>query len=399
MGIFKRLLLIIAVWAVLVLIAIQVASNFLLAPILEREGTQILQVPVRVERAWIDVFSASVWLKNVRVGNLKGFRDKDFFYAERFSVDLDFINLLANEFVVHRIRLEQPVIHFENDTKGDLNAILMLEQVRKQLKVLFPTKIRLVNWITRYELKKFSIRNGIIKLRDQRYPEQVQSLDVSSFSMARIVFPPDPEEALPTAVYLNGVIPGLKSGKILALGRINLFSDKKSFDITGSLKDAPVTDYDYFFGPSLLHFSEGIFQLKTKALCHEGQMDIFNQVVIENPKLAEVKISKTSKDKPKSAFGLPKNLVASFFKDFEGKPFDFDFRVSGDLKDPKFNLTREIQKSVQRGIYDRISKRLEERAASMPGDENARQRAEETITKLKDALPAVLQQFANSKEK
>src|SRR3989338_4474131 len=102
MSFLRRLLLIVLVWLVLVLLALQTASHFFLAPLLERQGKRLFQTPVEIEGAVVNILTGSVWMKVVQIKKVPGFETTNFFYVKRLLVDIDLFSLLANEFVVKK---------------------------------------------------------------------------------------------------------------------------------------------------------------------------------------------------------------------------------------------------------------------------------------------------------
>ena len=390
MNFLRRLFLTIVVWFVLVLVALQIASNFFLAPLLEREGRKIFKTPVRVEKARLDVLTGSLWMKGVRIKNAEGFQEPDFFSAKRVLIDLSFLGLLTNEFVVSQVRLDEPTFVIETNLSGDANALAFANRVFGQLQKFSGKRWGPLRQFTQYALEKFSIRSGLVQFVDQHNKERKWSLNPVSLSLARVVYPPDPEEALPAAVYLNASVEGARTGKVLALGRVNFFAKKASFDITGSLKDIVLSEYSQFLGNFPLRFSEGVLQLKVKALCHENQIDLYHQITIDKPKFADLTAqnappSEKGKSKEQLAFGLPPETVIYFFNQLRepNKPLELDFHVTGDLSDPKFSVFRGIQAGIDRAIQGMVTEKMEAIR------EETKQIAEEALLKLTSAAPSL----------
>lgn len=109
--------------------------------------------------------------------------------------------------------------------------------------------------------------------------------------------------------------------------------------------------------------------MKVKALCHENQVDIYHHVRVEGLKFqAKQLISKKSP----LVFGLPQETLVHFFNDLQPaqEPFEFDFRVTGDLSDPAFDIISAFQRKLRESIYTRVVARvkaIEEKAQVMVG--------------------------------
>lgn len=357
MRFLKRGFFIFVLGIIVLLVATQVASYFFLKPLLERQAERIFQVPVTIERAGVNLLGGSCWMKQIRIKNLEGFKNPDFLTARTIAVDFNLLSLLTSEFVINRILLKDPEFSFELNEKGKLNLRILIDEVINRFQTLYAKKPRLIHLITRYTVEKFSVRNGKVEWIDHRNNENNWTLKVISFSLARLVYPPDPEEALPAAIYVNATVPTVPEGKILILGRFNPFASKKSFDITGSAKNLIFNQSSDFLPDFPLRFMGGILQLKVKALCHDNQVEMYHQVRVDRLKFA-------TKDfiegKPHLVFGLPVETVVHFFNDIQpqAEPFGFNFDVIGDLGDPKFNLWSQTQQKLQTTIYGRIMGRL-----------------------------------------
>ena len=192
-----------------------------------------------------------------------------------------------------------------------------------------------------------------------------------SFSLARILYPPDPEEALPTALYINATIPGVTEGKILVLGRLNPFVTNKSFDITGSVKGLAFNQLNVSLPEVPLKITDGTLQLKVKALCHENQVDIYHQVRIEKLRFAAPEMVE---EKVPLVFGLPRQTVIHFFNDLKppAESFEFEFHVTGNLADPQFDVLSAIREKIYKAIYNHVTiqiKAVEEKTKQISGQE------------------------------
>ena len=358
MSLLRRIVYILIGSAILFLIAAQIAASVLLKPLLEREGSRIFHVPVSVGKAGANILGGYFWMKGVRIKNASGFKEPDFLSARTISVRLNLLSLLTNEFVIEQILLKDPQFTFEVHQEGSLNASQFADEMLQRFKKFVGRKPKFIHLISKYTLEKFAVRNGALQLIDARKPESNWTFRAISFSLARLVYPPDPEEALPVAIYLNATVPSTQEGKIFLLGRLNPFALKKSFDITGSGKGLILSQYGDFLPEFPLRFTGGILQFKVKALCHENQVDIYHQVHVDNLKFESKEIIQK---KSPLVFGLPQKTVVRFFNDLQpsSAPFEFDFRVAGDLDDSKFNVFSSIEEKIRDIVYERVTAQME----------------------------------------
>lgn len=352
---------------VLCFIAAQIASSFLLRPVLEREAKKIFQVPVSIDSAGANLFRASFWMKGVRIKNAPGFGEPEALSARTVSIDLSLLSFLTSQFVVTRILLKDPQFLMEINPKGESNFNFFRDRLLEHFKRFERQKPKLIHLITQYTLEKFSVRNGDFQLIDHTKPERKWSLRAISFSLQRVIHPSDPEEALPTAIYMNATVPGKEEGQILVLGRMNPFVPRKSFDITGSARNLVFDHYSGLVPDFPLNFKEGTLQLKVKAVGHENQVDIHEQVQIEKLKFS---LKEPDAKKPAMILGLPSTTIAYFFNEVQPdqKPFEFEVQVNGNLEDPNFNIWKETEQKLRDVISERITaelKALEAKTASL----------------------------------
>ncbi len=379
MASLRRILLILFLTGVILLSAAQITSNFLLKPVLEREMQSIFQVPVYINEAGANLFGGSFWMKGIQIKNAQGFKESNFLTSRTISIDFNLPSLLTSELVINRILLKDPIFTFEINREGQSNAFEFRERIVNRFQKFLSTTPKLIRLITRFSLEKFSVRNGTVQVINQNDGDRNLNFKSISFSLARLVYPPDPEEALPAAFYLNATALGAQEGKVLVLGRLNPFVPKKSFDITGSAKGLAFSQYSTYFPDFPLKFTDGTLQLKIKALCHENQVDIYNQVRLEGLRFVA---KGRQKGKPPLVFGLTPATILHFFNDLQpgSAPFEFDFHVTGDLGDPQFDMWSSIGQKIRQKIYDRVTSQMK------IINEKAQQIAQGNISEITEAV-------------
>lgn len=338
-------------------IAAQVAVGILIKPALERQLRYIFRSPVSIREAGANLLPGSVWMKDVRVRNAPGFKNRDFLAVKHASVHINFLSLLTSEFVASRIRMEEPVFYFEVAKNGQSNADYFSAQMTHWGEKFVRKTRKILRLITNYRVEKFSIRHGRTFLTDERDAGEKRTYYIDSFSLGRVMYPPDPEEALPTALYLNATIQGVQEGQVLVIGRLNPFVTKKSFDLTVSIKNFMLSESQLI--PNFpLRFSSGTLQLKAKAVCHENQLQMDHQVRVERIQLAAANLPKQAKKT--LVFGLQPKTAAQLFNELKAasEPFEFTFQVKGDIGDPKFNVFDEVRSQIAKEVQNRIGEQI-----------------------------------------
>ena len=342
---------------VLAFFILQVSSNFLLAPLLRKEGHALFRTPVYIEKAGANLLKGSFWMKGVKVKNREKFGETDFFSAKRLSVDINLLSLLTNQFVVGQIRLEDPVIHLVQNETGGMNIVEIINDIGGKFKKLARSNLKYLSWISLYEVEKFSIKSGSISFVNQTVPDQKFLLSPLSLSLERLAYPHDPEETLPSTVYLNTILREKFSGQMLVAGRMDPFTVKKNFDVTASFKDIVLDRTDLFFSQFPMNFEDGLLELKMKAFCQEDILDLnfdgFIHRLKFNAKLAP-------EGDAGLVFGIPAHKMMNFFNQLiPGKDrLDIQFQVKGDLNDPNFDIGREVRQKFEQTVRTQIENKM-----------------------------------------
>lgn len=334
--------------------------QFILTPLLVKEMGRAFQVPVSIESSGINLIRGSLWMKNIRIRNPRGFASPDFLTARQLYIDISTLGLIANRLLVNQIRLDDPMIFFEENTKKEWNVIRLEQNVSDSLEKFLKRRGKFFSWFARYEIGKFAIRNGGIHSMSQLMRSEKWTFQPVSFSLARIIYPSDPEEALPAAIYINALIRGARTGQLLLLGRFHPFAPKKSFDLTGSFKDIVLSEYDIFFPAFPLDFIDGTLTLKYKAICHENLLEMNFQASVRQLKFQTRPVSNGGTKI--LAFGIPAEAITSFFNGLRPgtNGFDFNFQVNGDLENPDFDVFREVTEKLQIEIQSRMEEKMRE---------------------------------------
>jgi hypothetical protein len=129
----KRLFLGITVGFIVLVIAAVVATTFYLDSLakkgVERVGSDVAKVEVRVANASLGVLSGKGELRGLRVANPEGFQAPSAVAAESVTVEVQPRSLLTGKVVIHSIQIRSPEITFEGGLQGN-NLGKLLENIR-----------------------------------------------------------------------------------------------------------------------------------------------------------------------------------------------------------------------------------------------------------------------------
>ena len=124
----KVLVGIVVVLVVLVL-ALVLTLPFTIGPIVKTAaavgGPKALGVPVSVGDVKLSPLAGSLVISQVKVGNPKGYSDKNAFAVDKVEVGLNLKSLLSDTIVVKKIQIDAPAITFESkDGQSNFDALL-----------------------------------------------------------------------------------------------------------------------------------------------------------------------------------------------------------------------------------------------------------------------------------
>jgi hypothetical protein len=129
----KILVGIVATLAVLLLVVV-LTLPFTIGPIVKTAasvgGPAALGVPVSVGDVKLSPLAGSLTISQVKVGNPKGYSDKEAFAVSKIDISLNIKSLLTDTIVVKKIQIDAPAISFESKD-GMSNFDTMLANAKK----------------------------------------------------------------------------------------------------------------------------------------------------------------------------------------------------------------------------------------------------------------------------
>jgi len=129
-----KVLLGIVIVVVVLLVAAILTLPMTIGPIVKTAasvgGPKALGVPVSVGDVKLSPFAGSLIISQVKVGNPKGYSEKDAFAVDKVEVGLNMRSLLSDTIVVRKIQIDAPAISFESK-EGTSNFDTMMANAKK----------------------------------------------------------------------------------------------------------------------------------------------------------------------------------------------------------------------------------------------------------------------------
>ena len=129
-----KILVGIVVALVVLLLAVVLTLPLTIGPIVKTAasvgGPKALGVAVSVGDVKLSPLSGSLVISQVKVGNPKGYSDKDAFAVDKVEVGLNIKSLLSDTIIVKKVEIDSPAISFESK-EGKSNFDTMLGNAKK----------------------------------------------------------------------------------------------------------------------------------------------------------------------------------------------------------------------------------------------------------------------------
>lgn len=333
-----------------------VASQILIPSIIQKNGKDLLGVPVRVEKGGFNFINATLWLEDLQIGNVPNAREPVFLSIKHFELNLSFVSIFANEFIVEDIRLFKPVLNLERDSNGNLNSDLLA----RQFKQMFRPRLHVgkFNLFQRYAIQHFEVKNGTIRHYNQNASSDQKEWvfrDID-FSFSEFNYPPRLDSPVTTSFYLSSQLSGREEGKIRILGSGVFLANDKNFKIKSIFQNIVLRDfYSLNSTPVLPGAMDGFIDVNSVISCEHNLLKIDNKVKLKNISLPENNGKKTEE----IIFGFSRKTLSRFFELTKGQPFQFDFSVSGNLSDPSFDLREKLSSTFLNSVHDAFDKSID----------------------------------------
>ena len=350
-----HVIIIFVVCLFLLFISANLAAQMLVPQVLETECSRLLGVPVTVEKAGINFLNASFWIKGFEMENSPKAEEKVFLSFRHLTINLSFTSLLARQLIVEKIKFQEPTLNLERNASGEFN----LDHFSANLRNRFRPQMKLgrQHFFTGYEIHQFSVKNGAFRYVDNsRRSEKSKrwSLHHFDFSFSHFAYPPQFVDPVPTSLYLNAKVSGIREGNILILGSGNFFAGKRNFRVRSDLKNILLRDLNPFLPVFPLLMTDGFLDLKSVVYSKNDWFTMTNEVQVEDLRLKE----KPGFEKIKTVFGFPKKDVIFLFDTIRGRPFDFNFAVTGNMEDPSFRPQALLKEALTSSIQDQLEHAL-----------------------------------------
>ena len=128
MKLWKKVVIGLVLAVVIVLLLVMVRGGTLIQEAINQAGPQLLGVDVKVQDVTFRPLRGLVQLKNLHVGNPKGYKTEGVFDLGLVKIELKPGSLFSDTIIIETVKIEKPVITYERGLKNS-NIGALLEQL------------------------------------------------------------------------------------------------------------------------------------------------------------------------------------------------------------------------------------------------------------------------------
>lgn len=306
-----------------------------------------------IEKALGKDFSiGSIELKwgSVRVRDvaMKGASGREVIKVENLVVRADFMGLLRKKYIISSVLVEKPCMYVEVDRKGDLVSPVFpgkgegAGKARKKTEDTGRSEERQPPVI----LKKIVIVNGSVDYLDRKSPRVPVTTKMRNINAeVRNLTVPFTDD--PTQYTLKATVPeGKSTASVRSEGRIRLLS--KDMECTAAVRELDITHFKpYYEGSRSINITRGLLDLDVRAKIVSRRIHAPGKAVLKGLEFG------SGTGLGDRFMGVPVTLVAAFLKK-SGDQIPVDFVISGDLDNPRFNISEDFVKRLSFGIAEKL---------------------------------------------
>ncbi|MBP1747496.1 MAG: hypothetical protein H6Q52_35 [Deltaproteobacteria bacterium] len=283
----------------------------------------------------IDLKWGSVRARNVVMKNKAG---KDVIRVEELMVRAAFMNLFREKYIISSLRLEKPYMYVEVDNKGRLVDPAFPPDEKQHPKREAPK--------TPVTFEKIVVSQGSVDYLDRKTPRVPVLTKVRDIKMQmeHLTVPFTNES---TRYSFQAHVPtGKSTASIKSEGTIKLAS--QDVESASHVRGLDITHFKPYYDKQAksMHVKRGFMDLDVRAKIVSRKIHAPGHAVLKGLEL------ETGSGFGDRFMGVPSSVVLSSMKKSGELPVDFV--VSGDLNNPKFNITENFMTKLSYGMAEKL---------------------------------------------
>ena len=293
----------------------------------------------------IELKWGSVEVSNIAMKNKAG---REVIKAENLVVRANFMSLLRKEYIISSVHVKKPYLYVEVNEKGRLVSPVLPADEKKAVQEKKKEEGRKTATQAGAPVifKKIVISDGSVDYLDRKSPRPPVLTRVRDINMEMS------DLAVPfadnfTRYIIRARVPaGHGSADVKSEGKVRL----KNRDMEGkaTVRGLDITHFKPYFNSSQsVNVTKGFLDVDISAKIVSNKVNAPGKAVLKGLEFGG------GSGFGKKFMGVPVSLVMSFLKESGGQ-IPVDFVISGDLDNPKFNITEDFKRKLAMGIAEKL---------------------------------------------
>lgn len=296
-----------------------------------------------LEDATVSLIGTSITLKGFSLAAPRNFSEPTIFSFESLVIDFGSLRRVAEgELVIDDVTVKRPRVVVETQQGGRLNTAEVAAHMSGQDRG---------DGLLPFDISRIQLQEGEMVWRDERVsPPLTTSLTGLTMNIEGLRSPM-PSSEMGTVITMSARGPGDAPVNAEMAGNFFQPNNAMSFDVAVDATDVDVTHFEPYFSPtSPLVIEEGLVDADLTGTCRSGRLDL--TIVLQMHDF-ETRVRRGDGIRDR-VVGVTPRLAAAFFGS-ELLDDPITVRIEGDLNDPQFDLTDEMNARIARALADRIT--------------------------------------------
>lgn len=367
------------IWAgVILLVLVRIALPFVVRSVLQRSLSRMLGTTVQIKDVDLSLLRGAVWIQGLRIQGPEGFQTHEPIQLKELGVNVKVWSLLGKTLTIQRVAVKNPLLVLERNSQGEIGLVRLIEQMSEEEAP--PPKPK-PSRAPAIRINSITVKKGEIVFLDHQADDQPLATAIYELNArVRNLQPATPESQMPTTYKLTARLLDKPGARLNIEGKGGFFSNTLSMDAQLVLERLALVHFAPYYAGSPLEIRNGFVSAETHAVCQHNMLNMPIQITF-----SEMDVGVRMKMAMRKVFGLPARLVLAFFSSPEGA-VPITAHVSGNVRDPQFNLEQTISRAVSKAMQSKI---LELRDAGKLGIDTGIEIIESALESGKETLKAV----------
>lgn len=340
----KRILVRLLWVAVILLVLVRIALPFVVRAVLHRSLSGMLATTVQIKDVDLSLLRGAVWIQGIRIQGPEGFQTREPIQLAELGVNVKLWSLLGKTLTIQRITVKNPHVVLERNSQGEIGMVRLIEQMLKEKEPSAKPSAQ-----PAIRIHSITVKNASVIFLDHQADDQPLATGLYELNArVRNLQPATSDSQMPTTYELTARLLDKPGAKVNIEGKGDFLSSALSMDAQLVLDRLALPHFAPYYADSPLDIRKGFVSAETHAVCQRDMLTMPIQITF-----SEMDVGVRTSMAIRQVFGLPARVVVAFFTSPEGT-VPITAHVSGNVRDPQFDLKRTVFRAVSKAIQNKI---------------------------------------------